>query len=87
MIVISDASPMNVLAQIGYVDFLPTLFGRVLIPPAVAGELSHARTPESVRAWLSSQPGWLEIRSPSRIDPTIRIDDPGEREAISLRSS
>jgi predicted nucleic acid-binding protein len=84
MIVVSDASPVNVLVRIGHIGVLPQLFGHVLVPPAVASELSHAKTPDVVRAWLASRPEWMEIRSPSRIDPTLGMDDPGEREAISL---
>jgi predicted nucleic acid-binding protein len=50
MIVVSDASPVNVLMRIGYVDVLPILFQSVIIPPAVASELSHSSTPEVVRS-------------------------------------
>ncbi len=84
MIVISDASPINVLVRIGQVDVLRPLFGVVIIPPAVASELSHARTPEAVRNWMAARPEWLEIRTPLKIDATLQIDDPGEVEAISL---
>ena len=48
MIVVSDASPLNVLVRIGYADVLQVLFESVIIPPAVASELSHASTPEAV---------------------------------------
>lgn len=84
MIVVSDASPLNILVRIGCIGVLPTMFGEVVVPPAVAGELSHARTPEAVRSWLAARPPWLRVQSPIRIDPTIEFDDPGEREAISL---
>jgi len=84
MIVVSDASPVNVLVRIGHIDVLPQLFGRVLIPPAVVAELCHENTPQVVRAWLTSRPPWLEVRAPSRIDLTLGFDDPGEVEAISL---
>jgi len=84
VIVVSDTSPLNALVRIGHIDVLPQLFGRVLIPPAVAAELSHPRTPEIVRVWLAARPAWLEIKAPQRIDPTLGFDDPGETEAISL---
>lgn len=84
MIVVSDASPLNALVRIRCADVLPALFGRVLIPPAVAAELSHSGTPELVRTWLAARPDWLEIRGPLQIDVTLDFDDPGEREAISL---
>lgn len=84
MIVVSDASPFNVLVRIGYVDVLPALFGSVIIPPAVASELSHPSTPEVVRTWITQRQVWLTIQAPSNIDPTLQIDDVGEAEAISL---
>ena len=84
MIVVSDASPLNVLVRIGHVEILSNLFGSVIIPPAVAAELTHARTPDPVRTWLATPPPWLEIRSPKKIDATLTMDDRGEVEAISL---
>jgi predicted nucleic acid-binding protein len=84
MIVVSDASPLNVLVRIGYVDVLHELFGSVIVPPAVASELSHASTPEVVRTWLAQAPNWLTVRAPSYIDATLEMDDRGEVEAISL---
>jgi predicted nucleic acid-binding protein len=35
MIVVADTSPFVALANIGRLDLLPRLFGRVLIPPQV----------------------------------------------------
>lgn len=84
MIVVSDASPINVLVRIDYVELLPELFGAVLVPPAVIKELSHSGTPDKVRNWLASQPSWLQIKSPQSVDPTLELLDMGEREAISL---
>lgn len=84
MIVVSDTSPLNVLVRIGHVEVLRTLFGTVIIPPAVVSELSHAGTPKIVRHWMAARPDWLEVRAPSRIDSTLELDDPGEVEAISL---
>lgn len=84
MIVVSDASPLNVLVRIGHVEVLAALFGTVIIPPAVASELSHAGTPTVIRNWIAARPEWLEIRAPATIDATLQIDDPGEVEAISL---
>ena len=84
MIVVSDASPLNVLVRIGFADTLRTLFHSVVIPPAVASELSHANTPDSVRRWMTAPPDWITIRTPSHVDPTLHLDDVGETEAISL---
>ena len=39
MIVLSDTSPINYLVLIGHIDILPTLFGQVVVPPAVLGKV------------------------------------------------
>lgn len=83
MLVVSDATPLNVLVRINHVTVLPRLFQTVLIPPAVERELSHTRTPPEVRDWLATKPHWLEVRAPREVDPTL-TRDPGEREAICL---
>ena len=84
MLVVSDSSPLNVLVRIGYTDILRALFDSVIIPPAVAAELSHANTPDAVRSWITARHEWLTIKAPSHIDPTLQLDDLGEAEAISL---
>lgn len=84
MIVVSDTTPLNILAQLGLVDLLPTLFGSVLITPAVVAELSHAHTPEVVRIWLDSRPAWIGVRAPTQLVAGELPDGLGEREAISL---
>lgn len=84
MIVVSDASPLNVLIRIGHVEVLRELFGTVIIPPAVAAELTHSATPKVVRDWVAAGPDWLTIRAPKQIDPSLEIADLGEVEAISL---
>lgn len=83
MIVVSDATPINALVQIGDIDVLHHLFGEVIIPPTVASELSAARTPAIVRQWLARPPGWLKIRASAFVDPSI-APDLGEQEAICL---
>lgn len=83
MIVVSDASPLNILVRIGYVDVLPPLFGEVYVAPRVVGELMHAEAPSAVRAWIMAPPVWLHCRAPSTLlDAAAR--GAGEREAISL---
>jgi predicted nucleic acid-binding protein len=39
--VVSDTSPLSYLVLIGKIDALHVLYGEILIPPAVAAELSH----------------------------------------------
>ena len=40
-VVVSDTSPLRALAHLGYMDWLETLFHRVLLPPTVVFELAH----------------------------------------------
>ncbi len=84
MIVVSDTTPINILAQIAHLQILPALFGSVIITPAVVRELSHAHTPEAVRVFLDSMPGWLSVRSPIKLLDTQLPRGAGEKEAISL---
>jgi predicted nucleic acid-binding protein len=85
MLVIADTSPLHYLVLIEQTDILPSLFGRVIIPPMVAEELQRFRTPDPVRAWIGSPPAWLEMRVPQQplITVTLRLGA-GEREALSL---
>jgi predicted nucleic acid-binding protein len=72
------------LVVIGREHLLRALYGRVLIPPAVAEELNHKSTPDVVRTWLAGRPAWLEIRRPTlALSPEVDLD-PGEQEAIAL---
>jgi predicted nucleic acid-binding protein len=49
MIVVSDTSPIHYLLLIDRIHLLPDLFGRVVIPPAVARELAHPSAPAEVK--------------------------------------
>jgi predicted nucleic acid-binding protein len=85
MIVVSNTTPLNYLILIGEIELLERLYGRILIPPAVLAELAAAKSPEAVRMWAGSLPGWVEVRRPS-IDPDALLSrlQVGEREAILL---
>jgi predicted nucleic acid-binding protein len=85
MIVVSDTTPLRYLIEIEEVHILEKLFGQVIIPEKVFGELQGTKTPEPVKAWIQSRPAWLEVRKAdvSLFTPTIKIQD-GEREAIAL---
>jgi predicted nucleic acid-binding protein len=85
MLVIADTTPLRCLVVLGQVDLLHTLFGQVLIPPAVVGELQHPKAPAALQTWMASPPSWLNVR-PSSLQPDavlLRLD-PGEREVILL---
>lgn len=83
MIVVSDTTPLNYLILTESAHVLPALFGRVYVPTAVMGELSHAKSPEAVRAFAASPPEWLTIQDPSRTDPIPKLGS-GETAAIAL---
>lgn len=84
MIVVSDASPINVLIRIGQIDVLPALFQSVVIPTAVAEEMTRPATPQMVRDWMAHPPAWFSIRAPhTTVNPTM-LRHRGERDAISL---
>ena len=61
--VVADTGPLRYLVMIEAIYLLPQLFGRVLVPDIVCGELNQSSTPLVVREWLSSSPPWLERRS------------------------
>lgn len=84
MIVVADTTPLLYLILIEHAHILPALYGRVLIPPAVVLELTHPKTPELVRAWVSDPPEWLVVTAPRVIGPSEVALGPGELEAIAL---
>jgi hypothetical protein len=82
VIVVSDTSPVSHLHQIGRLSVLTKLYGRVLVPPAVAVELRAAPHLHESLDWTV-----LEIvapRSPERVDSLLGELDRGESEAIVL---
>jgi predicted nucleic acid-binding protein len=85
MLVIADASPLHYLVLITSTDILPVLFGRIVIPQAVAAELQHPQTPAVVRVLMATPPAWLDIQAVSTApDANLAHLDAGEREAIML---
>jgi predicted nucleic acid-binding protein len=85
MIVISDSSPLNYLVLIGQADLLPKLYGQVIMPPAVHGELQRQSTPVVVRDFMARPPNWLKIHGATvRVDSSLGRLGAGEREAIAL---
>jgi predicted nucleic acid-binding protein len=83
VIVVADTGPLNYLILIKQAEVLGTLFGTVVIPPAVENELIRAESPSIVRQWLQTRPAWLVARSPRQIDPSLDLDE-GESQAIAL---
>ncbi len=84
MIVVADTSPLNYLALIGEAQLLHQLYGRVLVPQAVAQELLHPAAPAIVSEWIRHRPAWLDVVEVKGEDPSLANLDPGEREALIL---
>lgn len=85
-LVVADTGPLNYLVQISEIELLPQMFEAVLIPDVVREELSRARAPRPVRAWIAKPPNWVGIASaPAPVEdlPLPGLDD-GERSAIAL---
>ena len=83
MIVIADTSPVNYLILIDEIHLLRELYGHVILPEAVFGEMQRLTTPEKVRAWVANRPEWVEVIAPSTPSLTLNLGA-GEREVITL---
>jgi hypothetical protein len=55
--VIADASTLICLGWVDRLQVLPAVFGRIIVPPAVAAEATHRG---------SALPSWVDVRPPSR---------------------
>jgi len=78
VIVVSDTSPLTALISIGKAEVLRSLFGEVLIPPAVYAELRrfHKSLPEFVRV--------QSVADAASVEQLRGRLDVGEAEAIVL---
>jgi len=75
--VVSNSSPLIALHHLGQLDLCATLFGTVLIPPAVSRETFQTRL----------QPSWIEERPLAQPFSALVLRGrlgAGEREAIAL---
>jgi predicted nucleic acid-binding protein len=82
-LVIADTGPINYLILIGYIDLLPRMFERVVLPAPVQAELSSVFAPPPVQDWIATPPAWLEIvKTPEVVLPTGIHK--GEAAAIAL---
>ncbi|MEM6313067.1 MAG: DUF3368 domain-containing protein [Planctomycetota bacterium] len=87
MIAVADAGPIHYLCLLRQAHVLSELFGRVVLPSAVAdAELAAAETPLVVREVIKDRPDWLDVAEPSdnatvRVAATLGL---GERQAIAL---
>lgn len=75
VLVVADSSVLIAFHQIGLLDILRVLYDRVVVPPAVAREVSPS---------VGRLPDWVtEIEPTTSHRLTLTLDD-GEREALSL---
>ncbi len=85
MIVISDNSTLSCLAEIGELDLLRRLYGRVTVTETIRREAVHAGAPQGLRVLLADVPDWISvvsIESPY-LEETAALDA-GEASAITL---
>lgn len=87
MIVVSDTSALSALFLIGQLDLLPSLYGQVVVPPAVMREIlqleiqfSHDISGLKNAAWLSVIP----VSDIKKVRAYQQVLDEGESEAIVL---
>jgi predicted nucleic acid-binding protein len=83
VLVVSDATPLNILCRLGHVWVLERIFGAVMVPPAVVDELTAPGAPEPVRERASSPPDWVHVVAPTPPFGDFALD-PGETEALAL---
>ncbi len=74
--VVSDASPLIALHQLDQLGLLQSLFGEIVIPPAVAREVAGIPLPP----WIKTRP----LQQPTARDILHASLGPGESEAIGL---
>lgn len=86
MIVVADSGPLHYLILLEHVDLLRRFYGQVVVPEAVASELSNAGAPGVVSEWIAAPPSWLEVRpvAPEVLAAITDDLDLGERAAIAL---
>jgi predicted nucleic acid-binding protein len=86
MIVVADSGPLHYLILLEQVDLLRRFYGHVVVPEAVASELSNAAAPGVVSGWIAAPPSWLEVRpvAPEVLAAITDDLDLGERAAIAL---
>lgn len=84
-LVIADTGPISYLILTEYIDLLPALFDRVILPAIVRDELKHRKAPPAVQRWIASPPSWAEVRqnAVARAAPFDKLD-PGEEDVIAL---
>jgi len=89
MIVVADTGPLHYLILLDHAELLHRFYGQVVVPDAVAIELSSPSAPSPVRDWMARTPPWLSV-VPVESDNVQAITDDldlGERAAIALAAT
>lgn len=86
MIIVSDTTPISELAKVEYLDLLPQLFGKVVIPQGVFNELQIGQHPA---AFIVQNLVWLEVVTIDNQELVEELQKSfnlhlGESEAIAL---
>lgn len=84
-VTVSDTSPVRCLAHLELLDLFESLFGEVLLPPAVANELE--RPTRGFGPIIVSAHSFLRVKAATNVRQVTRLHsflDPGESEAIAL---
>lgn len=86
MIVVADAGPLHYLILLDHAELLHRFYGEVVVPDAIATELSSPSAPNAVRDWISRAPPWLRVTpvEAARVQEVTDELDLGERAAIAL---
>jgi predicted nucleic acid-binding protein len=83
--IVSNSSPLILYAKIGRLDLLHSLFGQVLIPPAVRWEVVD-RDPARFGAAAVAAAAWIDVEEPTQL--SVDVVPPnlgsGESEAVAL---
>ena len=82
---ICDTSPIQYLHQVGCLHLLGKLYTRILIPPAVAGELEQGREIGVDLPQIGELP-WVMVQAPKGLDkvPVAADLGAGEKEVLAL---
>ena len=86
MIVVADSGPLHYLILLDHTELLRRFYGQVVVPDAVANELSSPSAPSIVRDWLSHAPSLMNVVpvEPAEVQAVTDDLDLGERAAIAL---
>ena len=82
---ISNTSPLQYLYQCNLLELLPGLYGRVVVPEAVAAEIREGRVLGVSLPAIEELP-WASIKAPKdpALLPLVADLGQGEREALAL---